>query len=352
MRRSARFSEARKLGAPIARSLERVWERMHWWVIAMAALYAVSGITVIRPDEVAVVLRWGRLIGASPALREHGPGLLFAFPKPIDEVVRVKVKRVFEVAVKTLAQGGGEGFHSLNPLSGYALTGDRNIVHVEMVARYRVKDPAAFSLYGAQAEDILRVEVTAAMVRSLGEMGVDRVLSDGRKDLIAAAVGRTQAALDAVESGMELTSIELIRLAPPEDLAPDFNAVQSAFIGAETRRKDALAYAQAAVPQAQASVEATVQGARAAAAADLSLASGEAQAFRDLAREYRSNPTVFRERLYRDGIDRAVANAGSIRWVPPPVGGRYQGLRISISSFSSTTAAFPPEAAIQGEARE
>ncbi len=350
MRRSARFSEARKLGAPIARSLETVWERMHWWVIAMAVLYAVSGITVIRPDEVAVVLRWGRLVGASPALRQHGPGLLFAFPKPVDEVVRVKVKRVFEVAVKTLAQGGGEGFKSLDPLSGYALTGDRNIVHVEMVARYRVKDPAAFSLYGAQAESILRVEVTAAMVRSLGEMGVDRVLSDGRKDLIAAAVRRTQTALDAVESGMELTSIELIRLTPPEDLAPDFNAVQSAFIGAETRRKDALGYAQAAVPQAQASAETAVQGARAAAAADLSLASGEAQAFRDLAREYRSNPAVVRERLYRDGIERAVANAGAIRLVLPPAAGRYQGLRISIPSFAPGT--FAPTPAIQSEVRE
>jgi len=97
-------------------------------------------------------------------------------------------------------------------------------------------------------------------------------------------------------------------------------------------------------------VEATVQGARAAAAADLSLASGEAQAFRDLAREYRSNPTVVRERLYRDGIERAVANAGAIRLVPPPVAGRYQGLRISIpSSAPGTVAPAPP---IQGEVRE
>ena len=70
---------------------------------------------------------------------------------------------------------------------GYAVTGDENIVHVDMVARYRVRDPAEWAFYGPKAEDVLRVEVTAAMVRSLGEMGVDRVLSDGRKDLIATA---------------------------------------------------------------------------------------------------------------------------------------------------------------------
>ena len=44
---------------------------------------------------------------------------------------------------------------------------------------------------------MLRVEVTAAMVRSFGEMGIDRVLSDGRKDLIATATRRAQAGLDA-----------------------------------------------------------------------------------------------------------------------------------------------------------
>ena len=65
----------------------------------MAVLYALSGITIVKPDEVAVVLRWGRLVGDTPALQQHGPGLLFAFPRPMDEVVRVQVKHVWEVPV-------------------------------------------------------------------------------------------------------------------------------------------------------------------------------------------------------------------------------------------------------------
>ena len=71
----------------------------------MAVLYLLSGITVVRSDEVAVVLRWGHLVGETPALQQHGPGLLFAFPRPVDEVVRVQVKRVWEVPVTTLAAG-------------------------------------------------------------------------------------------------------------------------------------------------------------------------------------------------------------------------------------------------------
>ncbi len=131
---------------------------------------------------------------------------------------------------------------------GYALTGDQNIVHVNMVARYRVRDPAEWAFYGPKAEDVLRVEVTAAMVRSLGEMGVDRVLADGRRELVATATRRAQAGLDAAHSGLEISSLELTRLAPPAALASEFDAVQSAFIGAETAKKEAQAFAETAIP--------------------------------------------------------------------------------------------------------
>jgi modulator of FtsH protease HflK len=362
-------SEIDQFVAPISRLLDGAWRRMHWWVATMAILYALSGITIVKSDEVAVILRWGRLVGQTPALQQHGPGLLFAFPKPVDRVVRIPVKRVWEVPVTTLAAGpsptGGSPFpqtesavqdesvgqnqapeddespfipqisnsmDTLDPLTqGYALTGDNNIVQVEMVARYRVRDPAEWAFYGPKAEDVLRVEVSAAMVRSLGEMGVDRVLSDGRKDLIAMAAGRAQAGLDASRSGLELSSLELTRLAPPMSLAGDFDAVQSAFINAETLKKQAQAYAESVVPQAQADTNTLVQSARGTASNDLATAQGDAAAFLALDREYRANPVVVRERLYRDAVEQAVSHAGKVRWVPPPLNSSYHGMRITIA---------------------
>jgi membrane protease subunit HflK len=306
---------------------------MHWWVVAMVVLYAVSGTTIIKSDEVAVILRWGRLVGDTPALQEHGSGLLFAFPRPIDNVVRVPVKHVYEVVVSTLSpQGEDERYPvSLDPVAqGYALSGDQNIVHANVVARYRIRDAAEWAFYGPKADDVLRVEVTAALVRSLGEMGVDRVLADGRKNLIAKAMERTQAGLDACHAGLELASLELTRLSPPVALAPDFTAVQSAFIGAETKRKDAQAYAGSAIPQAQGQADTALQEARGGTEAELAKARGEADAFLALVREYRANRVVVRERLYRDAVERAVSAAGAVRWVPPPTGGRYAGMRITM----------------------
>jgi modulator of FtsH protease HflK len=329
MRKLGPPSEIGRLAAPVAYLVDSAWQRMHWWIIAMAVLYVLSGITIVRSDEVAVIQRWGRLVGATPALQEHGPGLLFAFPRPIDRVVRVQVKHIWEVPVNTLG-GTGDGY-TLDPVTqGYALTGDQNVVQMDMVARYRVRDPAEWAFYGPKVEDILRVEVTAAMVRSLGEMGVDRALADGRKTLIATATRRAQSGLDAAHSGLELSSLELTRLAPPKSLANEFDAVQSAFIRAETQKKEAQAYAERAIPQAQADADALVQSARAEADSGLALARGEAEAFKALDREYRANTMVVRERLYRDAVEKAFRGVGKVRWVPPPAGGSYRGFRITV----------------------
>ena len=331
MRRRGGPSEIGRLSAPLGRVIDALWQRMHWWIAAMALVYAASGITVVKPDEVAVILRWGRLVGDTPALQQHGPGLLFAFPRPVDQVVRVQTKHVWELPVSTLANvQDGRGGSTLDPVTqGYSLTGDQNIVHVDMVARYHVRDPAEWAFYGPKADDVLRVEVTAAMVRSLGEMEVDRVLADGRKTLIDTATRRAQAGLDAAHSGLELSSLELTRLAPPVALAEAFDAVQSAFIGAETKKKQAQASAQSILPKAQADADAALQSARAAVAADRARAQGDAAAFRALDQEYRANPVVVRERLYRDAVERAIG-AAKVEWVPPPVGDRYQGFRVSI----------------------
>lgn len=345
MRKLGPPSEIFRLAAPLSRILDEAWQRMHWWVGGMAALYLLSGITVVKPDEVAVILRWGRLVGATPALQEHGPGILFAFPKPIDQVERVPVKRVEALQIQALDfgvmqpnfPGASDELRelmgsSLDPVKqGYAITGDQNVVHVSIVARYRIRDAAEWIYYAPMNDDVLATEVSAAMTRSLGEMGVDRVLSDGRKDLVALVTRRTQEGLDAVHSGLELVSLELKRLAPPIALARDFDAVQSAYINAQTKQNEAEAFKQKALPAARAAADAEVQSAQGDSESALARARGESQAFLTLQHEYKSNPAVVRERLYRDAIDRAISRSGGVQWVPPPSGGSYRGFRVSLS---------------------
>ncbi len=336
MRQLGAPSEIARLASPLARLFDASWRRMHWWIALMAILYAASGITMIKSGEVGLTLRWGERLDGT-----HEPGLMFALPRPIDEVVRVDVKHVSELRIETLLND--RRAETLDPTNGgYAVTGDHNIVHVEMVARYQIRDAAEWAFYGPHVEDIVRVEVTAAMVRSIGEVGVDHVLSDGRTDLIAMATKRAQAGLDAAHSGVVLSSLELTRLMAPLALRSDFEAVQSAVIGATTAQKQAQEFAQRTIPQAHADAEAATKKAEGEASTARARAAGDVDAFLALHREYRDNPAVVRERLYRDAVDRAIA-ASVVRWIPPPVGARYEHLRVSVESGPASVYSVPDD---------
>ena len=118
------------------------------------------------------------------------------------------------------------------------------------------------------------------------------------------ATRRAQEGLDAAHSGLQLSSLELTRLAPPQALASSFDSVQSAFIGAQTQKSEARATAEEAIPTARAQADSVVQKAHADADSDLAAAVGAADAFRALEKEYRANSGVVREPLYRDAVEK------------------------------------------------
>jgi membrane protease subunit HflK len=340
MRRAKPSGEFARLAEPVWPLTDWLWGHLHWWIGAMFVLYVASGITFVKPDEVAVVLRWGRIVGSSPAEQIHGPGPFYALPPPIDQVERLQVQKVYELNVTTLSPPDGAGGNAawsgrLDPVRvGYALTGDRNIVHAAVTVRFQIADPVTWLLAAPNSEDILRTEVSAAMVRSLGEMPVDRVLSEGRRDLITTTTARVQAGLDAAQSGLRVSALELVGLSPPAAVTPDFDAVQTAYIEAETAQKTAAAYREDLVPRAQAAADSALKVARADAAAERAKARGEAGAFLASAAEFHAHPGVARQRLYRSSIEVAFEKAGRISWVPPPPArGRYSsGFRIMLSN--------------------
>ena len=172
--------DSRQLRAELLRLLQPavaglLWtvERLHWWLLALVVAYLTSGVTIVQPDEVAVVYRFGALVGdGAGAVRE--PGVLVAMPRPIVRVVRVPTARVFETELRDLhfSQTDDKATRylvtsrtTLDPERvGYVVTGDQNIVHVAMVARWQVADPIAWTQAVAEPEELLRAAVLASSV--------------------------------------------------------------------------------------------------------------------------------------------------------------------------------------------
>jgi membrane protease subunit HflK len=305
-------------GTALADTLAATAPLLGWAAAIVSAAILLSGVTVVKPDEVALQLRFGKLTGAVAADQVHGPGLLIALPYLIDEVVRVPVKRIHELRVDGLSARGGQLTNRLDiTRHGYALTGDRNIVQVEALVKYQIADPVTWALVIRDPEQVVHEAIVAALSGTLAEMPVDAVLVEGKGRLVATAVRRAQERLDREGSWVRLLALELTALKPPAQVAPQFDEVQSAFVEAKTKVEKARSYREQQRPFAAADAESQVRQAEAYAAEQLARARGAAVAFLGILERYRENPEVVRQRLYREAMEQVLAQAGGRVLVAP-----------------------------------
>jgi len=336
---SGRSSELWRIAQPAVEVLGALIRRAHWPLALLFFLYLFSGVTAVGTDEVALVLRFGRIVGDSPGEQVHSAGLLWALPRPIDEVVRVPTGRVHEVEIADLwrAPQGEEEWRqpsqSIDPeREGYCLTGDRNLVQLYLLARYRVIDPIAYALLQADPHALLRDVVQAEAVRATGRESIDSVLSEGRKVLGSTVRTEAQERLDEVASGLELIAVEIAEFAPPLAVVPAFVEVNTAFIESRQIYVDAERYRETEIPKAESERDQMLFDARIDAANAIADANGEAEAFGALVAEHEKNPRVVSERLLIEGVERAFARAGQRQFVQPPVGDEYHDFRVTISA--------------------
>ena len=111
--------------------------------VLLLAGYALSGLTQVGPDEVAVVRRFGRR-----SSHDLGPGLYWRWPWPVEDVIRVQPDRVHTVEIGFRARPpvatvptawssphGGDGIHRV-PDEAVMITGDGNLVELQATVRY------------------------------------------------------------------------------------------------------------------------------------------------------------------------------------------------------------------------
>ena len=117
-----------------------------FFVVAVALiviLICFSGVKFIKSGNVALILRFGNLVGNTYEEQVHKPGLLLAFPYIIDEVIVVPTGNVVEQKITThYTAGDMKGLKS----NGYVITGDQNIAVISATVKYNITDPVSYAL--------------------------------------------------------------------------------------------------------------------------------------------------------------------------------------------------------------
>jgi membrane protease subunit HflK len=295
-----------------------------WLALGLFVLFWCSGITTIGPGEVGLVLRCGKLTGASPTDQVRQPGLLLALPYPIDEVIRVPVKQENEIAIealrkKTTARNGTVG----RGLPGYALSGNQNILEADMTLKYRISNPVAYTFSNRNPERILRDTVVGSAAEVIAQWKVDDALrlqretEQGPEKLARVVLTEAQSLIDEMNLGVELTALEFREIQPPADVADAFQAVQSERIAIETKKREAEGYAAGVVPAAEAESNSLIQMANRQSTDLRTRAEEEVAFFNRVYDEYVRNPGLVWNRLQLETIEGLMRDGSQFRFVDP-----------------------------------
>ena len=276
-------------------------------------LWMLSGLYRVDTNELAVVTTFGKY----SAITE--PGLKWHWPAPIQNARMEPVTVVQETPIpQTSARTGGLS-------EGLMLTGDKNIVDIEMNVQWKIKagkDPAGDDGLPGIAQFIFNIDNPSHLVTTVGEAAIREVVGRNTLDFVQTQ-GRTvvqeetreimQATLDMQNAGIEITEVNLDKTDPPT------SEVNEAFLDVEAAKQDkeqyintARAYANRVVPEARGQAQRILENARAYQARVTAEARGQADRFNAILTEYQKAPDVTRQRMYLETVEDVLGDMNKI----------------------------------------
>ena len=277
--------------------------------LAALALWGFSGFFRVEPDELGVVLRFGKDV------REVQPGLNYHLPYPIESALTPKALRInkIDIGMRQVEDGRGSATRDV-PAESLMLTGDENIVDVDFAVLWKVK-PAGVGqyLFNIQnPEGTVKAVAESAMREVIGRSDIEPILTGARQTVEAAVQDLMQKTLDHYGAGILIQQVQLQKVDPPTQVIDAFRDVQAARIDLDRSVNEAQTYANRVVPEAKGNVAKITQAAEAYKSQTVAQATGETSRFTSIYEQYKKAPDVTRERMYLETMERVLGGADKI----------------------------------------
>lgn len=184
--------------------------------------YLLTGVAQIRPEERAVVKRFGRIV-ARP-----GPGLWIGLPWGIDRIDRIPI-----ATVRRINLGYRPDAEESSPMpAGQLLTGDQNLVNVQVALDYAVGEGDRaledYVLHRDRVEPTLTREAETLLAEWVAGRSVDDVLLTGNAELPRFLIRRVQERIEPLRLGVRVQQASLVSLTPLEEVRSAFEEVNRA----------------------------------------------------------------------------------------------------------------------------
>lgn len=288
----------------------------------IAVAWLAFGVYTIGPGQAAALRLFGAVQGA-PVTQE---GLHWWWPGPIGkkDVLLITETRRMELGFR-----GDAGSAVPFPTEALMISGDLNIVDVQVVVQYTIKNLNDFLFRvddpGDDSRGIgpgnpdgrtLKDAAEASLRLVVGQRSIDDILVRNREEVETQTRERLQEIMDSYNTGINVETIQLQDVKAPEEVRDAFDDVLRARQERDTRINQARAFEADIIPRAEGDSERIKEGAEAFRQSRIAQAQGEADRFTSVLDEYQNSKEVTRQRLYLEAMEEILPGITKIIVAP------------------------------------
>ncbi len=263
--------------------------------VFIAAIWLSTGFYTVQPGERAALRRLGAFEGT------QGSGLHWFWPAPIGtrNIVAVDEVRRLELGLRGA---------TAVPTESLMITGDENIVDVQLAVQYDIKksdtDIEQFLFHVVDPDgETLKDATETALRQVVGSRNIDDVLTTEKEAVQDETEQLLQSLLDNYGTGINIIEVRLLNVRPPAEVQDAFDDVVRAREDKDRTINLAEAYQEDILPRANGDAARLREAAEAFKAEQVARATGQASRFVAILNEYRKAPDVTRQRLFLEAME-------------------------------------------------
>ena len=261
------------------------------FICGIFALWLISGFYIVRQEENAIVMRFGKYV------RDVESGLHYHIPYPVEDVVKEATTRVRVLKI------GGDDNANTKLGEGWALTGDENIVNLELNVQWKIDDLKKFVFSVRDKEQTIYDATQSAIREVISRRKLADILTSGRGEIEEETKKLLQDMLNSYNMGVNVLVVQMLKIDPPAQVIDSFRDVQTARVDKESEINKAYKYKNDILPKVKGEAGKIVEDAKGYAISVVNRAKGDASRFNQVYEQYKNAPFVTRKRMYLDVME-------------------------------------------------
>ncbi|WP_187982767.1 FtsH protease activity modulator HflK [Borreliella bavariensis] len=277
--------------------------------LVLILIIIIANIFIVGPSEEAIILRLGKLN------RTLDSGIHVKIPL-IEEKFIVPVKIVQEIKFGFLMSPNDFRENDNSGDEGMIITGDLNIINIEWLVQYKIRDPYSFKFKVEDPETTIKDIAKSSMNRLIGDNTIFEIINDNRVGVTEGVKSSMNEIIDNYNLGIDVVQVQIRNALPPKGKV--YEAFEDVNIAIQDKNKyinEGKKEFNQIVPKIKGEALKVIEEARGYKESRINNALADTEIFNAILDAYLKNPDITKERLYNETMKEILENKDNIELI-------------------------------------